>query len=347
MTLRAPYSLARRLCLLSALLLAALGCEEKSAEPPPQEKLIVYCGRSEGLLKPVFERFERETGVKVDVAYGQSTPAMANQIALELRSGGATPCDLFLAQDCGHLGALAKEEILAPLPAEVLARTDERFRDPGGRWIGTSGRLRVLVYDPQRTPREKLPKSLAELPTSGLKIGWAPGNGSFRAHVSAMLVHWGEDKTRAWLEAVKATSPLRFTKNSPQVTAVAEGQIDVGWVNHYYLHKLRKQNPKLAAENASFESAGEVDNLLMLAGLGITAPEGPRRELAERLAAFLLSEAAQNHFAQEIGEYPTVAGVSTEEEVTPLAEIPLAPVGAEDLGHVGRVAALLDELDLR
>lgn len=346
MTLRTAARTFLSAVALATPLLALAGCPSGGSESP-QEKLIVYCGRSEGLLKPVFERFERETGVQVDVAYGQSTPAMANQLALEVRSGGATPCDLFLAQDSGHLGALGEAEILTPLPAELLELAEERFRDPAGRWVGTSGRLRVLVFDPQRTPRERLPKSLAELPTCGLRLAWAPSNGSFRAHVSAMLVHWGEDKTRAWLEAMKAAEPVRFTANSPQVSAVAAGDIDVGFVNHYYLHKLKKQDPELAAENASFASAGEVDNLLMIAGLGITAPEGPRRELALRLAKFLLSQPAQEHFAHEIGEYPTISGVKVEAGVTPLAEIPLAPVKATDLIEVGRVAALLDELDVR
>lgn len=332
--------------LLAPLLLVLLaGCDGGGGDAT--ETLIVYCGRGETLVKPVFDRFERETGIEVDVAYGQSTPAMANQLALEIRSGGSTPCDLFVAQDCGHLGALAAAEILVPLPEAVLARTAPEFRDPAGRWIGTSGRLRVLVYDPARTPRERLPQSLAELPHCGLRLGWAPGNGSFRAHVSAMLVHWGEDRTRAWLEAMKAAEPVRFTANSPQVSAVAAGEIDVGWVNHYYLHKLKKQNPDLAAANIAFPEAGEVDNLLMLAGIGITAPAGPRRELAEQLATFLLSAPAQEHFAGEIGEYPTVAGIAIDDDVPPLAEIPTAPVGAEDLAHLGRVAALLDELDIR
>ena len=33
-----------------------------------------------------------------------------------------------------------------------------------------------------------------------------------------------------------------------QVRGVSNGEIQVGWVNHYYLHKLKAANPELSAE---------------------------------------------------------------------------------------------------
>ena len=33
------------------------------------------------------------------------------------------------------------------LPSDVLERVDERFRAPGKRWVGMSGRARVIAYN--------------------------------------------------------------------------------------------------------------------------------------------------------------------------------------------------------
>src|SRR5688572_33433330 len=104
-------------------------------------KLTVYSGREEELVAPLFERFERETGVDVEVRYGDSAE-LAATIAEE---GDNSPADVFFAQDPGSLGAVDAQ--LAELPEDVLDRVGERFRDAHGRWVGTSGRTRVLVYN--------------------------------------------------------------------------------------------------------------------------------------------------------------------------------------------------------
>src|SRR5687768_3327383 len=123
--------------LLAALALAGCGGDDESGGGP----LVVYSGREEELVAPLFKRFEDETGINVDVRYADSAE-LAATIAEE---GDNSPADVFFAQDPGSLGAI--DDQLAELPDAVLDRVDERFRDDGGRWVGTSGRARVIVYN--------------------------------------------------------------------------------------------------------------------------------------------------------------------------------------------------------
>ena len=73
--------------------------------------------------------------------YGDSAE-LAATIAEE---GSNSPADVFFAQDPGSLGAVDAQ--LEALPSETLDRVSARFRDAEGRWVGTSGRTRVLVYN--------------------------------------------------------------------------------------------------------------------------------------------------------------------------------------------------------
>ena len=305
------------------------------------EPLVVYCGRGESLVGPLLERFSRETGIEVEPRYG-STPSLASQL---LSEASDSPADVILAQDSGYLGALSQGGQLEPLPEGLLAKVDPRFRDPAGRWIGTSGRARVLVYDTRALTPADLPATLEELaePRWEGKLGWAPGNASFQAHVSFLRHTWGEEKTRAWLAGVQKNAPKVYPKNSPQVDAAAAGEIQLGWVNHYYRHR---KGPDVPAANYSFRTPGDPGNVLMVSGAGIRAGS-PRADVARRLLEFLVSPAAQEYFAQETFEYPTVPGVATHPDVPPLSALNLADVDQEHLADVGPTLSMLQELGLQ
>ena len=70
-----------------------------------------------------------------------------------------------------------------------------------GRWVGISGRARVIVYSADLADGE-LPQSLGELtdPKWKGRIGLPPTNASFRVMAAAMRQAWEEYRTRQWLD---------------------------------------------------------------------------------------------------------------------------------------------------
>lgn len=302
----------------------------------------MYSGRAEVLVAPLFERFTKETGIAVELRYGQSTQELATRLAAE---GAQTEADIFFAQDSGYLGALAAAGHLRALSPAIVELTPAEYRDAKGMWVPTSGRARVLAYSPERVKAEDLPKTLDALadPKWKGRIGWAPQNASFQAHVSALRHLWGEEQTRTWLERMKKAEPRVYAKNGLIVQAISSGEIDLGWVNHYYLYKLRSSDPGLKASNASFV-AGDAGNLLMLAGAGISA-HSKKVEAAEKLLAFLLSEESQKYFAEKDFEYPVRSGMSPPAEVPPLGDA-LIRVEQAHLADVAPTVAMLRALEL-
>jgi len=296
----------------AAAALAGCGGSDEASGP-----LTVYSGREEELVGPLFEQFTDETGIEVEVRYGDSAE-LAATIAEE---GSNSPADVFFAQDPGSLGAVDAQ--LAELPEDVLELVEERYRDADGRWVGTSGRTRVLVYSTEAVPAEELPASVLDLtePEWKGRVGIAPTNASFQAFVTGMRLALGDDETRAWLEAMKENGARTYEKNTPIVEAVAAGEIDVGLVNHYYLALVKAEQPDAPIANHLFEP-GDAGNLVSVAGAGVLESTDQDAD-AEAFVEFLLTDDAQQFYVDEAeeAEYPLVEEVEPSAGLVPLDEI--------------------------
>ena len=309
---------------LAAAVATAAGCGGSD------DTLTVYSGREEELVAPLFDMFEEETGVDVEVRYGDSAE-LAATIAEE---GGNSPADVFFAQDPGSLGSV--ESQLYVLPDEILDRVDTRFRDADGRWTGTSGRSRVLVYNTDALSEDEVPDTVQDLLDERWdgRIGVAPTNASFQAFVTAMRLSEGDDATRKWLTDLKALHPKIYEKNTPIVEAAASGEIDLGLVNHYYLYLVREEQPDAPIENHFLEE-GDPGALVSVAGAAVLASSG-QSENAQRFVDFLLSDDGQRFYVDEAeeAEYPLVAGIEAKAGLPPLAslhgpDVDLTSFGAE------------------
>jgi iron(III) transport system substrate-binding protein len=309
---------------------------------PDSGDLVVYSGRSEELVGPIIEQFREETGIAVAVRYGD-TAEMANLILTE---GENSPADVFFAQDAGALGAVAAEGQLSELPAETLEQVDARFRSPDGEWVGISGRARVVVYNTDNVSPDELPDSITGFtdPEWSGRIGWAPTNGSFQSFVTALRLIEGEDGAREWLEGIQANDPSVYEGNNPALEAVIAGEIDVAFINHYYLMQRLAEEPDVAAANY-FLTDGDPGALVNVAGAGILA-SADQADSAQQLVDFLLSEQAQTYFAEETKEYPLAAGVEPDPELPPLDEIGTPEIDLSDLSDLEGTLQLLREVGI-
>lgn len=327
------------LWLLSLLILAACttpapqaaettAVPENTTDSSPAEAtsghLVIYSGRADTLIQPIIDQFSAATGIQVEVRYG-STAEMAG---LLLEEGSSSPADIFYAQDPGGLGAVAAAGMFATLPSETLSRVPARFASPDGNWVGISGRARVVVYntDEITDPAAQLPDDLMGFtdPAWNGRIGWAPTNGSFQAMVTGMRAIWGEEQTRQWLTGIQANNPIAYSGNAPIVEAVGNGEVTVGFVNHYYLYRFLSDQGDTFAVRNYFLPGGGPGSLIMVSGVG-TLKTAPNAANAQRFIEFLLSVPAQQYFAAQTFEYPVIEGVATVGQLPPLADLdPLA-----------------------
>ena len=314
------------------------GATGPAAAPASSESLTIYSGRSESLVDPIIQQFSQVSGIEVKVKYA-GTAQLAGTL---LEEGDRTPADIFFAQDPGGLGAV--ESLLTTLPDAILGRAPDWARSPQGKWVGLSGRARTVVYNPDRLTEEELPDDVFDFidPKWKGRIGWAPTNASFQTMVTAMRALWGEDKTRRWLEGVQANEPGVYPKNTPQVAAVAAGEIDVGLVNHYYLFRfLAEEGEDFPARNYH-PRAGGPGATVMVAGAGILEASDDKA-VAERFLEFMLSSVGQQYFAGQTFEYPVIEGIETPHVLVPLDEINRPNISLKDLADLEGTQQLLRE----
>lgn len=333
-----------RIVAVVALALVSLTCGLAVACGGEGDSLTIYSGRSSSLVGPILERFAEDTGVEVRVRYGGTTE-LAGTI---LEEGSNSPADVFLAQDAGALGVLVDEGRFMPLPEELLNRVPSPFRSPDDLWVGVSGRARVIAYNTERIdPEADLPNSILDFtdPRWDGRIGWAPPNGSFQAFVTALRLIDGDEAALAWLRGIKANGATEFPNNTTLVDAVARGEVDVGFTNHYYLFRfLAEEGEGFGARNYNL-SGGDAGALVNVAGAGILNTSDSVDD-ARLLLDYLLSHTAQQYFVDETFEYPLVEGVATDPRLKPLSELEAPDIDLADISDLEGTLELLREADI-
>lgn len=311
-----------------------------SAETLAGGSLIVYSGRSEELVGPLIKQFAEATGLDVKVKYG-STSEIAATI---LEEGERSPADVFLAQDAGALGAIAKEGRFAPLPATTLDRVEPRFQADDGLWVGVSGRARVAAYDTRVHAEGDLPTSILDFTDASWrgKLGWAPTNGSFQAFVTAFRVLRGHEAATAWLKGILANEPKVYEGNNAIIAAVASGEIEIGFVNHYYaLRQIDEQGESFPVRNHFF-AGDDPGALVNVSGVGILSTS-KNPAAARAFVDFLLSDAAQAYLAEAVYEYPLAAGITLGAGVRPLGQVTSPDIDLSDLDDLEGTLRLLQD----
>lgn len=303
------------------------------------EALVVYSGRTENLVGPLLDEFADESGVDIQVRYGDS----ADLALLIDEEGDRSPTDVFISQSPGAVGFLAGEGRLGELPGEVVELVPEGDAAADGTWVGLSGRVRTLVYNTDLVDPADLPASVLDLTGEAYagRVALAPTNGSFQDFVTVMRDQLGDDETRAWLDGMAANDPPTFDNNTAIVEAVGRGEVPMGLVNHYYALRARAEDPDLPVENHFFPE-GDLGSTLLVTAASIV--EGTdKADDARALIEFLLSEDAQRFFSEETFEYPLAEGAEPNPALPPFAEISATRVDLDELG--GGLAATTEMID--
>jgi iron(III) transport system substrate-binding protein len=311
--LRKKYS---RLIGLLALLIIITGCNSQSEDQKTPDDgsekragiVNLYTSRHYDTDRELYDRFEEETGITVNIVEGDGDELMER---LD-REGDATEADVFITVDVGNLSRLKERGLTQSIESQTIAtNVPEKLRDVDNQWVGLTKRARVIVYAKDRIDPEELStyEALTE-PNWQDRVLIRSSENIYNQSLLASLIHInGEEAAKTWAEGIvnnMAREPQGG--DTDQVKAVVAGEGDVAIVNTYYIGRL------LNSENQEDVKVGE--------GVGVFFPNqdttgthvnisgaalvkhATNQENAIKFLEFLTGEAAQKVFAEGNNEYP-------------------------------------------
>lgn len=337
-----------RIPLVAAAVLAGLavpGCGFGTDEPqggpaePTTEGITLYSGRIPGAMGGAVDAYEAESDTDVQVRFADTSDLAATLV----EEGSSSPADVFFAQEPGAMGALEDAGLLAKLPRDILGRVPPEYRDPEGRWVGVTGRARAMAYGPD-VSRSELPASPLDLtePEWSGRVGWSPASDSLQQYVTALRLEYGDDVARNWLEGMVANDAVDFPDNVTIRDAIANGEIDVGLINHYYVAQaVAAEGPDYPVK-VYFPPQG-LGSLLLLTSVGVL-DSSDRKDEAFAFVRSLLSRDSQKFFTGSSKEYPLARGVEPDPSLSvPLARIPSPSGDLEDIEETQATIELMQE----
>ena len=332
----------RTLAILAALLVGST-----SAALAQSSEVNVYSYREPGLIQPLLDSFAEQTGIKANVLFAGD--GLIERVEAE---GELSPVDVILTVDIGNLASAKDKGVSQPIGAAALERVPTEYRDPEGNWVALSLRARVFYASKDRVTETALSYEDIAGPAWKGRLCTRPGDHVYNIGLVAnRIAVWGLDKTRDWLGKVRDN--LAFPPNGndrAQVKSILEGTCDLAIGNTYYMGLMLnneaepEQKDWAAAARIVYPDAEGAGTQVNVSG-AILAKYAPNKDNGEKLIEFLLSDDAQQIYANGNYEYPVVPGVNPTELVMSWGTLnpdktPLTEVAA----HRAEAAALVDEL---
>lgn len=273
----------------------------------PQE-VNVYSHRHYDSDKQLFEEFEKQTGIKVNVVKA-SADELINKLEME---GQNSPADVLITVDAGRLYRAKSKGLLQPIESEILFSTiPAHLRDAGNEWFGITKRARVIVYDKEKTKPEnfKTYESLSDAKAKGKVLIRSSDNVYNQSLLASIIANSDDETAKKWAKGVVANM-AREPKGGDrdQIKAIAAGEGTLAVTNTYYLAQMLSDTDEESVKAAQkvaviFPNQDGRGTHINVSGAAVTK-YAPNKENAIKLIEFLVSKTSQAVYANEEKEYP-------------------------------------------
>lgn len=270
----------------------------------------VYSYRQPFLIKPLFDAFTKETGIKVNVVF-----AKKGLIERLKREGRNSPADLIFTVDIGRLNDVVEANLAQPVKTRKLkVNVPSQYRHPDGLWYGLTTRARIIIAAKDRVRPGEIStyEELTDPKWKG-RICTRSGKHVYMVALTAsMIAHHGEKKAKEWLKGLKNNLARKPQGNDrAQAKAIKEGVCDLAMINTYYMGKMLQKEDQAEWANTVymiFPNQQDRGTHVNISGIALTK-SSPNKENAIKLMEFLSDNLAQQMYAEQNFEYPVKRGV--------------------------------------
>ncbi len=282
--------------------------DENSQAEAQNQEVNVYTHRHYEADQELFKKFEEQTGIKVNVI-NSNADELIQKMSME---GEQSPADVLITVDAGRLTRAKDQGLLQPIESETLESTiPSHLKDAENYWFGITKRARIIAYAKDRVNPEELTtyEDLATDKWEDKILIRSSSNIYNQSLLASIIVNNGEDGAKEWTRDMvenMARSPKGSDRD--QVKAVVAGEGDLAILNSYYVGQMLNSSDPEEVETAKkvglhFPNQDGRGTHINVSGAGV-AKYAPNKDNAIRFIEFLVSEEAQEVFANLNYEYP-------------------------------------------
>jgi len=303
----------------------------------------VYTYREPGLIKPLFDKFTAETGVKVNVIFAKA--GLEERIQSE---GANSPADMLITTDIANLRKAVDLGITQNVRSAKLEQAvPAALRAVDGAWYALSVRARVIYASKDRVKDAAF--TYADLASPRFKGRFCVRDGRHNynnALFAAAIVHWGEAKAEEWLKGLRANLAKKPSGGDRDVAKdIASGACDVGFGNTYYVGLMNADaqqktiSDQIRVIMPTFENGKTHVNV---SGF-VVAKHAKNKDQAVKLAEWLVGAQAQGLYGEQNFEYPVLAGAPVESFIKSFGDLKADDIPLESVAGKAKAASELTD----
>ena len=315
------------------------------AQTTNEDALTLYTHRHYDTDQQIFDDFEAETGIKINVVN-----ASADELIQRLESEGEqSPADLLISVDAGRLVRAKEKDLLQPFESEMIENTvPDYLQDTDNAWVSITKRARIIVFDKDEVEADELStyEALTDEKWNNELLIRSSGNIYNQSLLASIIANNGEEAARDWAEGIVENFARNPQGNDrDQVKAILAGEVNLAVVNTYYLGRLINSSDELErnagnAVEVFFPNQQGRGAHINVSGIGI-AKHSTKAALATQFIEYLLSKEVQEIFAGENYEYPVNPEAETSELLQSWGSFKEDPLPLQKLGELNQQAVIL------
>jgi iron(III) transport system substrate-binding protein len=285
-----------------------------------QNQVVVYTSVDQVFSEPIFRAFEQESGVKVRAVFDTEETKSTGVLNRLISEAGQPQADVFWSGDPVRPFLLLKQGLVEPYLSPNAREIPAGLRAPDGTWTGIAARARVLLVNTAEVGAGERPNSVLDLAHPRWRGQAAIANplyGTTTMHVAALFAFMGEDKARAFLNALKANQVRIASSNGEVKRLVVSGEVAFGLTDTDDANEALKEG---ASVEVVYPDQDGMGTLVMPTSV-VLMRGAPHPDAGRRLVDFLLSAEVERRMAELAAHMPLRPGVPTPSTVRPASAI--------------------------
>lgn len=285
-----------------------------------QEEVVVYTSVDQVFAEPILNDFERETGIRVRAVFDTEETKSTGVLNRLIAEANNPQCDVFWSGDPVRANVLKQRGISQPFSPEAAQTIPTHFIDQDKHWTGFSSRARVLIYNKNLLPSDRVPTSIFDLTKEEYRGKVTIANplfGTTSFHMAAIFAEIGDEEAKKWLNDLKANNVVIATSNGDVKKRVSNGEVWCGLTDTDDANEAIKEG---APVDIVFLGQEDIGALIIPNTISLIK-DSPHPDNARKVADYIMSRESQVKLARSSAQMPLSKGVEAPEGVFSLDNV--------------------------